>query len=320
MQSKGRSPDLKLIYHASLNDLDKDIVAQFFQNRIQKPDESATISLEEFMIHYKILIKEHQRMIPSMAGVLLFGKNPQAYIPEAFIIGTHFKGISGREVLATKDFTKTLFNQYEECVSFIVSRLNRQFNIKGLGPREESLEIPEIAIREVILNAIVHRDYFLSGPTKVAIFDDRIEVFSPGTFPGPLNSSNLEMGLTYIRNFLISRILREAGYIEKLGSGFLTLFKIYREENLPTPIVIEGPGFIKCILPRRTLHQFTEAKEFPEQQVMKLLLITDEIKALDVIRALSISRATASRLLTKLVAQGIIIKVGRGSATKYKRP
>ena len=113
-QSKGKPPDVRPVYHSTVEDFDMAAIDRFFKSRIQKPDESPHISLEELMIHYKILVKEHQRMYPSMAGILLFGKRPQDYISEAFIIGTHFKGISGREVLATKDFTKTLFDQFEE--------------------------------------------------------------------------------------------------------------------------------------------------------------------------------------------------------------
>jgi ATP-dependent DNA helicase RecG len=318
-QSKGQSPDMKPVYHSSMNDLDMDAVDMFFRNRIQKPEESPNISREELMIHYKILVKEQQRTFPSIGGLLLFGKNPQDYISESFIIGTHFKGTEGRDVIATKDFTKTLFNQFEGCVAFVTSQLNRKFTIKSAGVREEQLEIPEIALREVILNAIVHRDYYIPGPIKIAIFDDRVEIFSPGIFPGPLNSSNLEMGLTYIRNFMISRILREAGYIEKLGSGFLTLFKSYREALLPAPIVIEGVGFVKCILPRRNSKYPIEAEDLPEQQLLKIFFTTDEIKAADVIRSLSVSRATANRLLTKLLSQGIVMKIGQGRATRYKR-
>ncbi len=318
-QSKGKSSDIKPIYHASVKDLNMEAVERFFRNRIQKSEENLQASLEELMIHYKILIKEHQRLSPSLGGILLFGKIPQDFLSEAFIIGTHFKGTNGRDVIATRDFTKTLFDQFEECVAFVISRLNRQFTIEGARARNEQLEIPEIALREVILNAVLHRDYNLPGPTKVAIYDDRIEIFTPGIFPGPLNSSNLEMGLTYIRNFLISRILREAGYIEKLGSGFLTLFKTYREAHLPKPIVLEGPGFVKCILPRRTIQHQIIADEAPEQRVMKLLLISDEIVAADVIRSLSVSRATASRILAKLVLQGILSKNGHGRATRYKR-
>lgn len=318
-QSKGKSPDMRPVYHSTIEDLDMAAIDRFFKNRIQKPEESSHVSREELMIHYKILVKEHQRIYPSMAGILLFGKKPQDHISEAFIIGTHFKGVSGRDVLATKDFTKTLFDQFEESISFVVSRLNRQFTIKGAGPRNEQLELPEVALREILLNAIIHRNYFLSGPTKIAIYDDRIEVFSPGTFPGPLNASNLEMGLTYIRNFIISRIMRESGYVEKLGTGFLTLFKTYREAHLPEPIVIEGAGFVKCILQRRTPKQSARLEEPMEQQLMKLFLMTDEVQTGDVVRFFSISRATAGRLLAKLVLQGIIVKTGQGPATRYKR-
>lgn len=318
-QAKGRSPDSKPVYPSSIEDLDLNAVERFLKNRIQKEDPVENHSLEEMMLHYKILVKDHSRVVPSIGGMLLFGKNPQQYISEAFIIGTHFQGNSGREVLATRDFKKTLFDQFQDAVAFVISRLNRQFSIHKAGPREEHLEIPEVAIREVALNALVHRDYFLPGPAKIAIYDDRLEIFSPGTFPGPLNIHNLEMGITYIRNFVISRILREAGYIEKLGSGFITLFKTYREENLPTPVVTEGAGFIKCILPRRALKSRLQTSDVPEQQVMKLLLIGNEIQAADVIRELSISRATATRLLRKMVEQGLLTKTGTGSATKYKK-
>lgn len=127
------------------------------------------------------------------------------------------------------------------------------------------------------------------------------------------------MGLTYIRNYVISRIFREAGYIEKLGTGFLTLFETYRKENLPEPMVQEGPGFVKCILPRRTNTATITPKEVPEQQLLKLLFLTDEIKASDVMQHLSVSRATASRMLAKLVKEGLIQKIGRAGATRYKR-
>jgi len=105
------------------------------------------------------------------------------------------------------------------------------------------------------MNAIVHRDYSIPAPTKIAIYNDRMEVFSPENFPGPIDLDDLEKGLTFIRNPIICRIFREAGYIEKLGSGFRMLFESYRNYNLLRPSVIEGNGFIKCILPRPTLHQ-----------------------------------------------------------------
>lgn len=121
-QAKGKSPDIKPIYHASLNDLDLDAVTKFFRSRIQKPkDELQDAPLEALMSHYKIIIKEQQRIYPSMGGLLLFGKRPQDFLGEAFIICSHFKGTSGRDALATRDCTTTLFAQYEESLLFVTS-------------------------------------------------------------------------------------------------------------------------------------------------------------------------------------------------------
>ncbi len=114
-----------------------------------------------------------------------------------------------------------------------------------------------------------------------SLYDNRVEVFSPGNFPGPLNVDELEMGITYIRNAVITKIFREAGYIEKLGSGFRSLFESYRKRGLPQPIVIEGAGFIKCILPRPVPHakKITKTSNL-EKELSRLFYIADEIKLL----------------------------------------
>jgi ATP-dependent DNA helicase RecG len=270
--------------------------------------------------HYKLILNEHGRTYPTVAGLLLFGSEPQRYFSEAFIICTHFKGTAGRNVIATRDCTGDLFQQADESIAFILSRINREFNIKKLK-REERYEIPQMAIREVVINAIIHRDYNLTGPIKIAIYDDRVEIFSPGNFPGPLQTDQLEMGITYIRNPVICKIFREAGYVEKLGSGFLTLFNTYREYHLPQPIVIESPGFIKCILPRPSANASVVAVEADidhrTQKILNLFHQTDEITSQDVMKVLAISRQTAARVLSELVINKVIRRKGKGRGTSY---
>ena len=106
--------------------------------------------------------------------------------------------------------------------------------------RTEKLEIPKKAIREVLLNAFVHRNYHIPAPIKVAVWADRIEIFTPGSFPGPIDVNNLRSGRSYIRNPNICKAFREAGYIEKLGSGFVVMLDSYLAYHLPTPQVIDG--------------------------------------------------------------------------------
>ncbi len=182
------------------------------------------------------------------------------------------------------------------------------------------LEIPEEAIREVLLNAIVHRNYHIPGPTKVAIYDNRVEIFSPGNFPGPLNIDELEMGITYIRNATITKIFRETGYIEKLGSGFRSLFESYRKRKLSEPVVVEGTGFIKCTLPRpmpgakKTLKTSNSEKE-----LLRLFYIAGEIRITDIMSHLHLSRATAGRLLASLTKKKLIDRTGKGRSTYYTK-
>ena len=98
--------------------------------------------------------------------------------------------------------------------------------------------MPEVALREVLLNMLVHRNYHIKSPAKISIYDDRIEFFSPGDFPGPLDTHNLLGGMSFLRNPAIYRIFREAHLIEKLGTGLITLFNSYMQMDLPAPQVV----------------------------------------------------------------------------------
>ncbi len=317
--SSGRSFDAMAIYHAREEDLDETKMLKFFNSRKRAKVDSPSL---ELLASYQLVLEEHAMRYPTVGGVLLFGKEPQRFLSEAMILCSHFSGTSGREAIASVDCTGTLFEQFNLAYDFIVGRLNRSFSIHG-PKREEELEIPEEAIREVLLNAIVHRNYHIPAPTKIAIYENRIELFSPGTFPGPLDTNNLKMGLTYIRNRTICKVFREARYIEKLGSGFITLFESYEKRGLPVPEVIEGENFIKCILPRAPVKASMRPRrigDLPEDEmkILDLYQLVEELSISDVMEALHLSRTTAGRRLSSLVEKGLLLQKGQGKATRYR--
>lgn len=314
-QSRGLSVDAMPVYQASIENMDREKIKKFLENRLIS---DRAVDIDSALRHYRLLTEEHLKIFPTTAGILLFGKFPQQFLTEAFIICTHFKGTSGREAIASVDCEGDLFSQLEQSLHFIVKHLEKSFEIKGIK-RKEQLEIPEEALREVMINAIVHRHYQIPGPTKVAIYDDRIEVFTPGNFPGPLQQSQLEMGYTYIRNQVICRIFRECGLIEKLGSGLLTLFQKYREYNLSTPTILEGDNFVKYILPRQTSSNIAAPEDDYKASIMRLFLSAQEITTRDITKHLSISRQTANRILQKLIKENLIKKIGESSATRYQK-
>lgn len=315
-QSRGRSFDMMPVYHTSKEDLDIKKIYEFLNAR--KTAKIKNVS-DEILHSCNLILEEHSSIYCSVGGILLFGQNPQKYFPESMIICSHFSGISGREAIASIDCNGTLFQQFETAYNFVISKLESSFFIKKEPKRKEKLEIPEEAVREIILNAIVHRNYHINGPSKIAIYDNRIEIFSPGIFPGPIDVYNLKKGLTYIRNNVICKIFREAGYMEKLGSGFQTLFSTYEKERLPMPQVIEGENFIKCILPRKSFVSKSSEDFDDKYKILNLFELTNEISISDVMKALSISRATAGRRLSRLTSEGLLMQIREGKATRYRR-
>ncbi len=312
-QARGRSFDTLPVYQTSQQDLDLEKIQEFIQSR--KTEKKAKIT-KELLRSYYLIAQEHVHTYASTAGILLFGRDPQHYFSEAMIICTHFKGIEGRDALATIDCMGNLFEQFEKAFDFILSRLSRSFTIEG-PRRKETLEIPEEAIREALLNMIVHRNYHQKSPSKIAIYQNRIEFFSPGTFFGPLNLRNLKLGLSFIRNIAICKVFREAEYIEKMGSGLITIFKAYEEASLKTPSVIEGEGFVKCILPREPKPEESEPDEL--QAILELFVTAREITISDIMKAIKISRTTAGRRIQELQNQGLIEQIGKGKGTRYRK-
>ena len=311
-QAHGKSFDCMPVYRTNEDDLDHKKIKEFLEKRKDRDSKKIT---KDTLLSYYLITQEHTHIYATTAGILLFGKRPQHFFSEAMIICSHFKGIEGREAIASIDCEGTLFEQFETAYEFILSRLSRSFVIKG-PRREEKLEIPSEAIREALLNLLVHRNYHYSSPSKIAIYRDRIEFFSPGIFSNPSIVNNLQSGFSYIRNIAICKVFREADYIEKIGSGFITIFRSYKDRGLKTPSVIEGEGFVKCILPRVE----TKVEEGDElRPIMDLFETMTEITISDVMSRFRLTRPTAGRKLNVLVKKGLIQKKGKGRGSIYTR-
>lgn len=302
------------VHRATTDDLDVKLATKFFENR--KNGGEALFSLE-LLKAYGLINTEHSQSYPTIAGILLFGKKPQKYFSEAMCICTHFQGTEGRDVLATIDCEGNLFTQFNTAYDFVLSRLTKSFKIEQ-AQRSEQLEIPKQAIREVLLNAFVHRNYHIQAPIKIAVWADRIEVFSPGSFPGPIDVNNLRTGRSYIRNPHICKVFREAGYIEKLGSGFIVLLDSYLAYRLPSPQVIDGGDYVKCVLSRPNPHQKYSEIQDTQAQILALFQSHPELPTKEIIKILGIPRTTLHRSLSVLLETGIIERTGRTHTTRYR--
>ena len=176
------------------------------------------------------------------------------------------------------------------------------------------LPIPIDALREAILNALLHRKYNIPGAIKIAIYDDRLEIFSPGCFPGLVDINNLGDGITYLRNPVLVRLARYMGLIETLGTGIRLIFDSCYKAGIKAPVYHDEGDFVKVIF---YFQPYLENKSDMET-ILALIQSTKQTTAAEVADYLGVSRNTAIRKLNSLVQKNRLTKVGKGPTVKYK--
>ena len=192
-----------------------------------------------------LLHKEENKYIPTNAAVLLSGLNlKNKFFPYAKIECARFKGTKTNETLDSASVESPVYAQPDEVMHFIQKNIRKGSTI-GLVYREERWEYPLSALRELIINAIIHRDYSQLGrDIKVAIFDDMIEITSPGTLPLGIDIENLSSGQSEIRNRILAPIFKEMKLIEQWGTGFRKFFLAMEEyPELESKILEPGLSF-----------------------------------------------------------------------------
>ncbi len=177
-----------------------------------------------------LIKKEGATYFATNAGIL-FSNNEikKSFFPYSKIECARFKGQKTDIIIDSKTIDDSICLQAEKVIDFIERHINKGSKI-GKVYREDKWEYPISAVREIIINAIVHRDYSLSGKDiKVAIFDDMLEVTSPGTIPPSIDLNDLSTGQSEIRNKTIAPIFKELKLIEQWGTGFQKLFDSLKE-------------------------------------------------------------------------------------------
>jgi len=171
-----------------------------------------------------LVITEDKKNIPTIASILLSESNIKSKeFHYAKIECARFKGTTTSETLDSQTIDEPVCLQPDLAINFIKRNIKKGSEIKG-AYRKERWEYPLEAIREIIVNAVIHRDYSQLGrDIKVAIFDDMLEITSPGTLPASIDINNLSGGLSEIRNRTLAPIFRMLNLIEQWGTGFKKL-------------------------------------------------------------------------------------------------
>lgn len=249
------------------------------------------------------------------AGILLFGKNPQkAFINSNIRVGA-FKGNDSTTIVSDRIIDGNLFEQVikaEEAIKFCI---NVNYSITGeTSERKEIWDYPLSAIRETLLNAIVHRDYFdRSSPIQIKVFKDWLWFFNPGNLVEDITIDSLKSSHpSKPRNPLIANVFYRAGLIEQFGSGIDRIMHACHTEIIPEPEFIEECGGFSVRFKK-------EFANLNKRQIQALIYIKENgsITNSKYQEINNITRETAKRDLAELVKLKIIDKVGTGKTTKY---
>ena len=310
---------------AALADIDGNAVVTFIRRARSArhfPLDEGT-PLTDVLTHLHLLMDGQV----SNAVVLLFGRDPQRFQPCAEIRCMHFHGTEiQRPVPFYRVFKGNLFEQVDQAVDFVLSKVNRSVGTRDEGPRAPvRYELPEDVVAEAIVNAVAHRDYTSGAAVQVSVFADRVEVWNPGELLPPLTPESLRKPhRSILRNPHIAEVLFLAHYIEKYGTGTLMMIRESLKHALPEPSLGGNqPGEFGATIWRDWL---------TEDVVDHLGLNERQRKAIGIVRrkwritnsqyqkVTRASRPTAKRDLEDLVKKGVLAPAGSGRGAYYAMP
>lgn len=268
----------------------------------------------------KLITKYQGKNVPTNGGVILFGKNREKYFPDAWIQAGRFEGEDKKNILDSLDIHSYPVNAVDEAIRFIQKHLFRSIEIKAVK-RNEKWSVPDIAIREAVINATAHADYAQRGaPIRIAIFDNRIEIENSGLLPFSLTIDDLYLGVSKLRNPVIGRIFHELKLIERWGSGIGRMMKACFDAGLDQPKLEEiGTHFRVTIYTRQKHQSLVSSIDKTDQNVLSLLRKGKGLSTKEIAEKIGLSpRATRTRLV-KLIEDKFIVEVGSGPRDPNKK-
>ena len=195
---------------------------------------------------------------PTLCGIMIFGKYPQIFSPNLDIVAVKCSsneyGVeddNGIRFLDNKRLDGTINDMLKLAISFVLNNIKKATRVNNNGIREDILEYPIKAIREIILNALIHRDYSIhteNEPIRLTIFDDRIEISNPGGLYGRLTIDELGKVHSDIRNPFLASILEILEITENRYSGIPTIYAEMKKANLMEPKFENARGTFKVTL------------------------------------------------------------------------
>ena len=217
----------------------------------------------------------------------------------------------------------SVLEQYEKAMLFYQKHINQGERIEG-AYRKSVEEVPEVAYREAVANAMVHRNYSRQGNNRIEIFEDRIEIVSIGGLPVGISKEEFAGGsFSHVRNRILANIFLRCGFIEKMGTGIRRIKMAY-SESLRKPEFNALENSIRIILPRLSYDEtnlgFLENRDVlsvDEETALNYIRSVKGVQRSDIEGLLGIKKTKATELLNRLIEKTVVKKTGSGKGTRY---
>jgi ATP-dependent DNA helicase RecG len=317
--------DERICEEASLEDIDEEKVKWYLEKRaeirrVKKPEE---MDFETLIVNIRAAKEIDGKIKPTNAGILFFGRNPQRFILQSQLRLARFAGKTlTRDFLDRFDSSGTLWEMIEQAEDFIRKNIRLfGFRTEFTFKRIDKFEYPIKAIREGVINALIHRDYLEPADTRVLIFDDRIEIVNPGKFPegtSPENPRHIPV------NPVLCQLIYDVGLIEKYGTGIYMMRETCRDYGTSEPeyelsereigLTFRSSG--KAIIMSEIEKTGVKLND-RQKKAFKHILGEGRISTKDYCELNNVVPNTAYRDLNEMMQMGLIRRVDKGRSTHY---
>lgn len=278
-----------------------------------------SVITKEKLLNLKMIEFAGDREYLTNAGAVILGK-----ISNTTVKCAKFLGESVVDFIDKKEYSGDLFQVLDEIIAFIKNHLLFSGLIQGNGlRRKDILEIPEEVLREGVINALMHRDYSMLGADiKIAIFDSKIEITSPGGLPKSLTVEDIYAGRSEIRNRVLSNIFLKLGYVEQWGSGIPRMRELCRNMGLKEPEIQEKGLFVILRVFRKSQmtdkHNYaidktklkSELIQEEQQRIYAILRQDNQLTVKEIANIMEKTEASVQRRLKSMQENGTLIRIG----------
>ena len=303
-------------------DFDKEKLSRF----LELAAISKSMKVKNILVNLNVAEGQEEKLHLNNSGILFFAKSPQRFVPWSVFTVVLFKDYGGADVIDRKEITGSLFGIVDKVMDFVKLYTKVAYKFTGKPQREEIYEYPFEAIREAVINSVMHKDYFEHGHNNILkFFPDRIQIENIWVKP-----KNFILGRTiFRRNQLISDLFSRIHFGERIGSGMQRMKDICKQENAPYPkieytnthfyiVFRQSKKYLKMAGQEKGNEEKTSSLNIRQKKAFDLIKQRGRLTMKEYINLCpEVNRRTLTRDLNYLMKSGLVIRRGKGKRDLY---